>query len=149
MKFLAYVFSLTGLLLVATVPLAADEPTKLGDRKVDTPSLPVAVSDYDDTWKKTDSDNSGQIDYAVKYDEKGRIIYEVFSHFQNGFMDVFRFYEDGVPVREEIDSTGNHRIDLWVYLYQGIYISRWERSSNHDGVIDKIKVFGKTVAIKS
>ena len=149
MKFLVFVFSLVSLWLLGTMQLAADEMIKVGDRKVDTPSLPVAVSDYDDSWKKSDSHNSGQIDYAVKYDEKGRILYEVFSHFQTGFMDVFRFYEDGIPVREEIDSTGSHHIDLWVYLYQGIYISRWERSTNHDGVIDKIKVFGKAVTIKN
>lgn len=148
MKFFSIIFSAAVFLLLGAFPLQAQEMVKVGDRKIDTPSLPIAVDDYDDTWIKSDTHNSGKIDYAIKYDEKGKILYEAFSHFQNGFMDNFRFYEDGVPVREEIDTTGSHRIDLWVYLYQGVYISRWERSTNHDGIIDKIKVFGKNVAQK-
>jgi hypothetical protein len=57
-------------------------------------------------------------------------------------MDDFCFYEDGELVREEIDSNYDGRIDIWVYLHQGIYIERYEQDTDGDGKPDRVRQFG-------
>jgi len=34
-------------------------------------------------------------------------------------------------------------VDLWVYLEEGIYITRYERDTDFDGTVDITKTFGE------
>ena len=117
-------------------------PTIAGSHRDDRPTLPTSPAEYDDTWTKISSHDDGKIDYAVRFDKQGNKMMEAFDTHHNGFMTDFLFYEDGIRVREEVDSKHQRRIDLWVYFYEGIYVSRFERSTKADGIVDIVKIFG-------
>jgi len=118
----------------------------VGETKDNKPALPVAVAEYSaDDWILVDRNGDGKIDYALKQDKNGTKICEAFDCNYDGRMDNFYFYETGVLARQEIDTKFVGKIDLWVYLYQGVYISAYERA-NSDGVLSLVKVFGSKTA---
>ena len=60
----------------------------------------------------------------------------------DGRMDDFYYYVGGVLDRREIDTDFNDDIDLWVYLFEGVYLSRVERDLDGDGKVDFVKEYG-------
>ena len=89
-----------------------------------------------------DTNEDGQVDYLVKFDDKGEKLAEALDYNHDGFMDDFHYYKNGMLVERLIDSNYDTNIDVWVYLSEGVYVQKYEQDSNHDGVIDTIKNFG-------
>ena len=46
-------------------------------------------------------------------------------------------------IREEIDSNFDGKADIWIYLYKGIYIKKYEKDTDFDGKVDIVKDYGK------
>ncbi len=92
--------------------------------------------DYGEGWLTLDRNDDGVVDYAVMVDDSGRKMREAVDFNRDGAMDDFYFYENGVLARQEVDTNYDHRIDAWVYLRRGVYITMWERDRDFDGIID-------------
>lgn len=92
-------------------------------------------------WYTNDLDNDGIIDYVFTFDDKGNKLFEVNDFNKDGKMDDFYFYLNGVFVRQEIDRNADQRIDLWVYIDEGIYVAGYEMDKDYDGLIDVIKIY--------
>ena len=60
-----------------------------------------------------------------------------FNH--DGMMDDFYFYANDVLIREELDTNYDGAIDLWVFLHRGVYVERYERDTDFDGIPDIVK----------
>jgi hypothetical protein len=45
-------------------------------------------------------------------------------------------------IRQEVDTNFDGRIDVWVYLHEGLYIESYRRDSDYDGEIDLVKEYG-------
>jgi hypothetical protein len=88
-----------------------------------------------------DLNEDGQIDFARVYNTKGLLDHDEYDYNLDGKMDDFVFYVNAIPVREEIDSDYNGKVDIWVYLAEGKYIKRWERDLDGDGRFDKAQDF--------
>ncbi len=97
------------------------------------------VSEYDDTWITSDRDEDGRIDYALRLTERLQKDREAVDFNYDGSMDDFYFYANEVLVRQEVDTNFDGRIDLWVFLYRGVYVERYERDTDFDGMPDVIK----------
>ena len=97
----------------------------------------------DEVFLEFDTNEDGSINYLVKLNEKGEKIAEALDYNHNGSMDDFYFYENGVLARRLIDSNYDAVIDIWVYLSEGVYIRKYEQDTNHDGVVDKVKLYGE------
>ncbi len=95
------------------------------------------VEEYGDEWLTLDRNRDGRVDYAVQVNDRGHKLREAMDFNYNGYMDNFYFYTDGELTRHEIDSNSDQQIDIWVYLFEAIYIRMWERDTNHDGYIDQ------------
>jgi hypothetical protein len=91
---------------------------------------------YGAGWLTDDRDGDGVIDYAILLDERWYRVQEAMDFNFDGAMDDFYFYANDVLQRQEIDSNYDGQIDIWVYLYHGVYIRMWERDTDFDGVID-------------
>jgi hypothetical protein len=64
-----------------------------------------------------------------------------FNH--DGKMDTFYYYKSGRLQRVEIDSKGNGKIDIWVYLMDdGESVQRYERDTTGSGKPDVVRAFG-------
>lgn len=121
--------------LIAPSAAYGDTPVKKGE----------ALFEWDgDVLKRMllDTSGNGKVDYIVNYNKAGQKILEEMDYNGDGSMDDFYYYENEVLVRREIDSNYDGRIDIWVYLTEGMYIRRYERDTNFDGEPDQIKVFG-------
>jgi len=90
-----------------------------------------------------DKNNDGKIDQTMVLDSKGNKLYEELDFDFDGEMDDFCFYANGVLERELVDTNFDGRIDLWVYMRKGVYVERYERDRDYDGVVDLVKEFGK------
>ena len=44
--------------------------------------------------------------------------------------------------RQELDSNGDGKIDIWVHLIEGMYMKSYEQDVNFDGEIDIVKEYG-------
>ncbi len=91
---------------------------------------------YGDAWLTLDRDEDGQIDYAVKVDNRGYKLREAMDFNYDGKMDDFYFYANDVLQRQELDSNFDNQVDIWIYLWRGVYVRKWERDTDYDGVID-------------
>ncbi len=89
-----------------------------------------------------DRDYDGTIDYLLKMSEFGNKIIEELDYNFDGVMDDFYFYTGGVLEKREVDTNFDTRIDLWVYLKEGVYIEKYTRDTDFDGEIDIVKSFG-------
>ena len=122
--------------------------------------FPASPQEYDenqdgkiDKWIRTDStggriieidrDYNGIADYAVVYDRDANLIEERLDFNNDGEMDDFYYYSNSVLQRREIDSNYDGKIDIWVYLEEGIYIQKFERDLDFDGTIDLVKDYDK------
>jgi hypothetical protein len=86
---------------------------------------------------------TGDVDYRVFYDHRGKVEHEELASRHDGKLDTFYYYKDGVLQRVEIDSKGTGKIDLWVYLTDdGKYVQRYERDTTGSGKPDVVRTFG-------
>lgn len=88
-----------------------------------------------------DSNDNGQVDYLIKTNEDDEKMMEILDYNHDGKMDDFYFYENGVLRQRAVDSNFDGMIDIWVYLKEGVYISRYEEDSDYDGIMDTEKKF--------
>ena len=88
-----------------------------------------------------DSNDDGQVDYLIKTDENDEKMMEILDFNHDGKMDDFYMYENGVLRQRAIDSNFDSKVDIWVYLKEGVYISRYEEDSDFDGTMDIDKKF--------
>ena len=86
-----------------------------------------------------DSNDDGTVDYLMRTSSKGEKSAEVLDYDHNGEMDDFYCYEKGVLISRAIDSNADGRIDIWVYLDEGVYVKRYERDVDYDGEIETVK----------
>jgi len=96
---------------------------------------------YGLNWYTNDMNRDGNIDHVFIFDENGYKLYEVMDYDKDGQMDDFYFYRNGVFIRQEIDRNADQRIDLWVYITEGIYVEGYEMDSDYDGLIDVVKIY--------
>ncbi|MFQ3620409.1 MAG: hypothetical protein SNJ78_05635 [Spirochaetales bacterium] len=90
-----------------------------------------------------DRNKDGKVDQVMILDEKGKKLYEELDYNYDGIMDDLCFFQNGALHQEWIDTNFDGMIDLWVYLYKGTYVEKYERDTNFDGIIDKVKQFGQ------
>jgi hypothetical protein len=110
----------------------------------DDPPRIFDVEEYDSSWITGDTSGDGSTDYALKLDENGRKRYEAVDFNNDGLMDDFYYYRNEVLIREELDSNFDGRIDLWIFMHDGVRVERYERDTNYDGTADLIRDFGES-----
>jgi hypothetical protein len=92
-----------------------------------------------------DSNGDGREDYLVRNDlDSGDKMMEILDFNHDGEMDDFYFYEDGILRERAIDSNFDGLVDLWVYIEGGVYIAYYEKDTDFDGKMDKIKRYSQT-----
>ena len=89
-----------------------------------------------------DSNGDGKVDFMEKLDKDGNKIMEIFDFNHDGAMDDFYFFTDGVISKREIDSNFDKKVDIWVYIKDGHYITKYERDLDYNGTVDQVKTFG-------
>jgi hypothetical protein len=107
------------------------------------PSLSYSLEDYSAGWITEDLNNDGQIDYAMMMDQEGFPQYEANDFNKDGSMDDFYIYEEGILIIQEIDANYDQRVDLFVFLKDGIYIQAFEQDRDFDGLIDIVRLYGE------
>ena len=134
----------TRLLLALTVALAlAAAPGARADSPMLPAPPPAVPQGPPNGMVEQSSTGSGTPDYRVYFDSRGRPAREELDFLHRGKMDTFYYYKNGVLDRVEIDSKGDGKIDIWVYLLDGQYVQRYERDTTGSGKPDVVKVFGK------
>ena len=132
--------------IIASVFFISAQPSQdsLGTTRDFTEDLSFDPAFYrGDEWITDDRSGDGLIDYALKLDDDMEKALEAADYDKDGAMDDFYFYRNGVLYRQEIDQNNDGRIDLWIYLSEGVYVTGYERDSDFDGVIDSVKIFGE------
>lgn len=90
----------------------------------------------------SDTNYDGDIDSKLTINESNITIFEETDYNLDGVMDNFYYYKDGVVIRQEVDSNYDNKIDIWVYVSNGgTAVSKYEKDTDFDGVIDKVKEF--------
>jgi hypothetical protein len=102
-------------------------------------STPLAPKGAPNGVMDMDRDSDGKKDYSVSYDAKGRVVEEDMDYNYDGIYDTFYYYTAGILQRVEMDSTSTGRIDIWVYLLEGTYITKYERDTDGDGKPDFVR----------
>jgi hypothetical protein len=129
-----------GSVLIALVLAFVVVTQAAGDNdSIDGSLDPVARFDpaaYTAGWLTADRDGDGLVDYAVQVDERGRKLREAMDYNLDGLMDDFYFYSNDVLQRQEVDSNFDQAIDIWIYMWRGVYVRKWERDTDHDGSVD-------------
>jgi hypothetical protein len=123
------------LLVAAVAPSVHADP--FPDRRELSAWQRFPVDEYGDDWLTLDRNKDGRVDYAVQVSSGGQKVREAMDFDYNGYMDNFYFYNDGALTRHEIDSNSDQQIDIWVHMFEAVYIRMWERDTNHDGYIDQ------------
>lgn len=118
-------------------------PQSIGIERLLTEGLFWNIEDYNSSWITADQNRDGRIDYAMLLDSQNGRLFEAIDFNHDGYMDDFYIYQNDVLIRREIDQTNNQRIDLWVYLREGVYVAGYERDTTGDGRIDRFRVYGE------
>ncbi|MFP4511257.1 MAG: hypothetical protein ACOC4I_06825 [Spirochaetota bacterium] len=92
-------------------------------------------------WELLDTNDDGQIDYAVVVDDDGLLVRASMDYSGDGLFDNFYAYDEGRLVMHEIDSNSNGRVDLRVFVTEGDQVVGFEQDTNHDGTMDRIEVY--------
>ncbi|MEE8440475.1 MAG: hypothetical protein V3S41_02045 [Spirochaetia bacterium] len=115
----------------------------VGDNESPSPALDpderFDPATYTVGWLTSDRDNDGRVDYAVRVDERGYKLREVVDFNLDGRMDDFYFYSNDVLQRQEVDSNFDQAIDIWIFMWRGVYVQRWERDTDYDGAVDQCR----------
>lgn len=93
------------------------------------------------TQYEYDTNNDGKVDLIVRLDAQGKRVSESVDYNNDGKMDDFYIYRNGVLVSRELDTNFDGKVDLWVWLKDGIYVTKYERDLNFDGKPDIVKTF--------
>jgi hypothetical protein len=88
-----------------------------------------------------DRNSDGVVDYRVTYDARGKVLREELDFNYDGKMDTFYQHKDGILQRVDVDSDYTGAIDIWVYLRDGTYVTRYERDTDGDGKPDSVRSF--------
>lgn len=102
--------------------------------------------DFTSEWDLLDTNDDGQIDYAVISDSDGLLIRAAMDYSGDGRFDNFYAYHDGQLVLHEIDSNSDGAIDLRVFVIEGNQIAGFEQDTNHDGRMDLEEFFYEEVS---
>jgi len=121
------VLCLPALAADTTEPAGSDQPSRFD---------PAA---YSEGWLTSDRDDDGTVDYAVQVDDDGNKLREAMDYNFDGRMDDFYFYANDVLQRQELDSNFDEVIDIWIYMWRGVYVRKWERDTDYDGVVDIVR----------
>ena len=90
----------------------------------------------------TDTNFDGNIDSILELDESNISIHEETDYNLDGIMDNDYYYDNGFVVRQEVDSNYDGIVDIWIYICNnGTTIYRYEKDSDFDGTVDKVKEF--------
>lgn len=100
------------------------------------------VDDYGEAWITGDTSSDGSVDYALQLNDENEKRYEAMDYNQDGMMDDFYIYRNGVLHAELLDTNFDGEIDLWIYMHDGVRVRGYERDTNYDGSIDLVKEFG-------
>ncbi|RPJ04260.1 MAG: hypothetical protein EHM28_13730 [Spirochaetaceae bacterium] len=94
--------------------------------------------------EKSDMNFDGEVDYLARFDIKGRREYEEMDSNYDGIMDNWYYFANGILETQKIDSNFDEKIDIWIYLAaDGYRVKKFERDTDFDGVVDKVKVYGE------
>jgi hypothetical protein len=94
--------------------------------------------------RELDTNDDGHDDYLARTNTDGKKMMEVLDYNHDGELDDFYFYSDGILKRRAVDTNFDQRIDLWVYIRGGVYISRYVRDADFDGVFEQKKEFERS-----
>jgi hypothetical protein len=136
-------FFLLGLLVMLSFSGFTIGPQSIGVERLLTEGLYWSITNYGPPWITADQNGDGRIDYAMLLDDQNRRLFEAIDFNHDGYMDDFYIYRNDVLIRREIDQTNNQKIDLWVYLREGVYVAGYERDTTGDGRIDRFRVYGE------
>ncbi len=128
-----------GTLLLSIVSAQTAEPVVARDSEE---PLIFDVQQYNSSWIVGDTSGDGQTDYALKLDDQGQKKYEAVDYNNDGSMDNFYFYRNGVLHRQELDTNHDGSVDLWIFMHDGVRVRAYHRDTNHDGTADLIREFG-------
>jgi hypothetical protein len=129
-------------LAASAMLLAAGGPAIAQSRAV--PQAPPAPPDgVPGSTVEIDRNGKGFIDYRVIYGRTGKVAEEDLDYNDDGKMDTFYFYTNGVLQRVEIDSKFSGKVDIWITVLNGTYIQKWEQDTNGDGKPDIVHDYGK------
>ena len=113
----------------------------------DSVSLPdTAVFDpreMSDMWEFVDSNDDGHHDYAVVVDKQNRLLRAAMDYSGDGYFDNFYFYDNGELYQHDLDTNGDGRVDLRVFVQEGTNVSGFEQDTNHDGTMDRVEEYGE------
>lgn len=129
---------LPALILLPVVVLAISTGDSEYPRQTE-PDQYFDAGKYGEPWITSDRDGDGRVDYALLLTEELQKDREVMDFNFDGMMDDFYFYSNDVLVREELDTNYDGAIDLWVFLHRGVYVERYERDTDYDGMPDIVK----------
>jgi len=133
-------------LLILVFPMAAQDipagAEAFDDNGDGRPDRWKVVTGEGNTRSYADTTGDGRYDYIQEYDKTGMKKYEALDFNGDGLIDDHYFYSRDVLLRREIDTNYDGRVDVWVFLKEGIYVERYQRDTNFDGVVDKEKTFG-------
>jgi hypothetical protein len=90
---------------------------------------------------EVDTNDDGSKDYYARTNEAGEKMMEVLDFNHDGKVDDFYFYRRGVLQKRAVDSNYDEKIDLWVYIAGGVYISEYLRDGDYDGTFETKKSF--------
>ncbi len=91
-------------LLTAAIIAFTALPSAFADSTV--PAAPPAPAAGPPNGVVEDHSGSGDVNYRVFYDHQGKVEHEELASRQDGKLDTFYYYKDGVLQRVEIDSKG-------------------------------------------
>jgi len=129
---------------IIAAPTQADTGNGSGQRSKQAPDFHFDVTEYGDEWILGDKNDDGVTDYALYLGKDNLKVKEAVDFNSDGKMDDFYFYANEVLVRQEVDTNYDQKIDLWVYLYRGVYVERYERDTDFDGIPDIVKRFDQS-----
>ncbi len=97
--------------------------------------------DYGAGWIVGDENDDSLVDYCIFFDKNGYKVFEANDYNKDGYLDDFYHYQNDVLVLQELDQNYDQKIDLWVYIDEGVYVEGYELDSDFDGRIDVVKLY--------
>jgi hypothetical protein len=131
---------IAGILMVCCPPLFAASPVT--DIELLRQEARTLLAVPNTRWLDIDSNNDGKTDHSMLLNRSGDKVYEEIDLNHDGIMDDLSYYKNGVIIREETDTNYDQKIDLWVFIREGIYVERYAQDKDFDGVIDFTRDYG-------